>query len=212
MQRFFKTGEGQYAYGDVLLGLSVPAQCQLARKYAELPIKEIETLLKSKYHEYRLTALMILVLQFAKANEIEKEKIANFYLNNTERINNWDLVDSSADKILGAYYFEKDKEPLYHLAKSSSIWERRMAIIATFYFIKKNQYDEALKISELLLSDKHDLIHKAVGWMLREIGKRNLPLEQQFLDKHYKQMSRTTLRYAIERFPEKQRREYLGKK
>ena len=209
---FFKTGKGQYAEGDVLIGITVPQQRKIAIKYSSLLFSDIKTILHSKIHEHRLTALLILVQQFSKADEKQKKKIADFYLASTKHINNWDLVDLSADKILGEYLCSsnaKERKILYKLAKSKNLWERRISMLATFAFIKRNEFDDALKISKMLLNDKHDLIHKAVGWMLREIGKRNLFAEEEFLKKHFKKMPRTALRYAIEKFPEKKRKYYL---
>ena len=210
---FFKTGKGQYAEGDVLIGITVPQQREMAKKYASLKFQEIKKLLQSKVHEHRLTALLILVQQFKKADEAQKERIVDFYLQSTKHINNWDLVDLSADKILGEYLFSgkaNERKILYKLAKSKNLWERRIAMLATFAFIKRNEFDDALKISKLLLEDKHDLIHKAVGWMLREIGKCDLAVEEKFLKKHCKKMPRIMLRYAIEKFPEKKRQFYLN--
>lgn len=209
LQRFFKTGEGEYAHGDVFLGIPVPRVRQVAREYRRLPLSQLDKLLKSRYHEYRLAALLILVDKFQQAFSSERKKLAQFYLAHTTQVNNWDLVDLSADKILGAYLWDQDKSVLYRLAKSENLWEKRIAIVATFHFIKLNYFIDTLKIAKLLLADKHDLIHKAVGWMLREVGKRDLEMEEQFLRQHAKQMPRTMLRYAIEKFPEKKRREYL---
>ena len=207
LQRFFKTGPGEYGEGDVFLGIVVPEIRKLVKKYSNLKIKEIIKLLHSKIHEERLTALLIMVNKFQV--EEDKEKIYNLYLKNTKYINNWDLVDLSADKIIGDYLLNKPKSILYKLAKSKSIWERRISIIATFNFIKNNKFTETLKISKILLNDEHDLIHKAVGWMLREIGKKDLKIEESFLRKYCKKMPRTMLRYAIEKFPEKKRKQYL---
>ena len=209
LQGFFKTGKGQYGEGDIFLGITVPQSRKLAKKYSNLALEEIKILLESRIHEKRLIALLILVENYKIAYEKTKDKIYNFYLSNTKRINNWDLVDLTADKIIGHYLINRNKEILYKLAKSENLWERRISIISTFNFIKNNQFQETLKISEILLNDKHDLIHKAVGWMLREIGKRNLSLLESFLFKHYKSMPRTMLRYAIERFPEDKRLAYL---
>ena len=210
MQGFFKTGKGEYGEGDVFLGVKVPEQRKVAKKHENTDIKSISQLLKSRVHEHRLAALLILVRKFQKAEEKEKKEIFDFYLKNTICINNWDLVDLTADKIAGAFLLDKDKSILYKLAKSKSLWERRIAIISTFNFIKHNRFEDALKISEILLKDRHDLIQKAVGWMLREIGKRNQEIEENFLNQHYKNMPRTMLRYAIERFPEKKRKFYLN--
>ncbi len=205
---FFKTGKGQYGEGDVFLGVNVPNIRKLAKKYSNLSFNEINSLLESRIHEERLIALLILVNNYKK-DEKQKEIIYNFYLKNTSKINNWDLVDLSADKIIGDYLSNKSKDILYALANSDNLWERRISIISTFNFIKSNEFSETLKIAQILLNDKHDLIHKAVGWMLREIGKRNQEIEEEFLKKHYKGMPRTMLRYAIEKFPEEKRQAYL---
>ena len=204
-QKFFKTGKGEYGEGDVFLGLTVPQSRKIALKYSDLSKKEISSLFQSKIHEERLIALLILVNNYKN----NKEDIVNYYLSSSKYINNWDLVDLSADKILGAFLLDKEKSILYKLAQSSNIWERRIAIISTFHFIKNNQFEETTKISEILLKDNHDLIHKAVGWMLREMGKRDIKILESFLKSNYKNMSRTTLRYAIERFPEETRKKYL---
>lgn len=206
---FFKTGKGQYGEGDVFLGLTVPDTRKVAVKFTDLKLKDAEELLKSRYHEERLCALLLLVHNFNHGNEKTKKEIFDFYLRNTKRVNNWDLVDLSAHKIVGEYLFDKDRKILYELAKSSNLWEKRISIISTFYFISKNEFQDSLKISEMHLKDKHDLMHKAVGWMLREIGKRNLEVEENFLKKHYKKMPRTMLRYSIEKFPEEKRKKYL---
>jgi 3-methyladenine DNA glycosylase AlkD len=209
LQKFFKTGPGQYGAGDVFLGIKVPPLRTLARNFEGASLKTVQALLKSKIHEKRVLALMILVQQFARGDDELRQRIYDFYLANTRFINNWDLVDGSAPYILGPYLWERDRKQLYIFARSSSLWERRIAIVSTLYFIRQNDFADALKLTKLLLGDKHDLIHKATGWMLREIGKRNLAVEQSFLKKHCKTMPRTTLRYAIERFPESQRRDYL---
>ena len=211
MRGFFKTGKGQYGEGDIFLGVSVPDQRKIAKKYPNLSIENIQKLLWSKIHEERLTALFILIIKYRKADEQEKKEIFDFYLTNTKYINNWDLVDSSAEHILGTYLLEKDKSILYQMAKSENLWERRISIMSTFHFIKNNKFNDALKISKLLLNDDHDLIHKAVGWMLREIGKRNQNEEENFLEKHHKTMPRTMLRYSIEKFDETKRKHYLSK-
>ena len=209
LQRFFKTGPGEYGEGDVFVGVKVPELRKLAKEYQKITVKEVKQLLKSDIHEERLLALFILVRKYSKGNETEKKRIYELYLKNTQFINSWDLVDISAHHIIGAFLVDKSKEPLYSLAKSMNLWERRISIISTFYFIKHDKYAETLKISEILLTDEQDLIHKAVGWMLREIGKRHLPTEEKFLRKHYKRMPRTMLRYAIEKFPEDKRQGYL---
>lgn len=210
LSSFFKTAKGQYGEGDIFLGITVPNQREIAKKFRDLPFPEVQKLLKSKIHEYRLTALLILVEQFRKADEKTKKKIVDFYLKSTKYINNWDLVDLSANHILGTYLLDKDTPLLKKLAKSKKLWERRIAIIATFALIQKNSFDETLKIAKILLTDKHDLIQKAVGWMLREIGKRDQKTEEQFLKQHRQQMPRTMLRYAIERFDQKKRKFYLS--
>ncbi len=209
-QRFFKTGKGQYGEGDRFLGIRVPVLRTQAKKCQDLSLKEVRSLMKSVFHEERLCALLILVLNFTKGDEKERAAIYNLYVKNTTFINNWDLVDSSAHQIVGGYLIDKDKCLLYTFAQSKSLWERRIAIIATYHFIKKDQFEDALGISKCLLNDKEDLIHKAVGWMLREVGKRDLVTEKYFLQVHYKQMPRTMLRYAIEKFPERERKKYLA--
>jgi 3-methyladenine DNA glycosylase AlkD len=210
MQRYFKTGKGEYAEGDIFLGLNVGEQRKIAKKFNEVGLSELKPFLNSGIHEGRLIALFILVEKFAKAGEEEKKKIFDFYLENMQGINNWDLVDLSAPKIIGQFLLGKDKSSLYKLAKSQSIWEKRIAIMATHAFIRQKQFEDALKISEILLQDRHDLIHKAVGWTLREIGKTDLAAEEKFLKIHCKEMPRTMLRYAIEKFPEKKRKAYLN--
>jgi 3-methyladenine DNA glycosylase AlkD len=208
-QWFFKTGPGEYGEGDRFLGIKVPEIRKLAKDYQAIPLAEATQLLQSSIHEERLLALFILVRAFSKGDECFKEKIYHLYLQNTRYINNWDFVDTSADHIVGAFLKGKSKKPLSDLALSSDLWERRIAIMATFHFIKEGEFTETLKIAGMLLSDKKDLIHKAVGWMLREVGKRHLATEEYFLKKHYKKMPRTMLRYAIERFPEPKRQRYL---
>ena len=207
---FFKTGTGQYGEGDVFLGIPVPEQRKIAKKYINLHLNDLEQLLRSKIHEHRLTALVILVTKYEKADVSGKNDIFRFYLKNTENINNWDLVDLSAPKIVGDYLLNKDRTILFKLAKSNNLWERRIAILSTFSFIRNNDFEDSLRISKLLLQDEHDLIHKAVGWMLREIGKRDQDLEEQFLNENYIQMPRTMLRYAIEKFDENKRKFYLS--
>ncbi len=209
VQRFFKTGKGEYGEGDVFLGIKSQQIKNIAKKYFNLSLPKIQEFLKSKIHEYRTCALRILVHKYSKANEGEKENIFNFYLQNLKNVNNWDLVDLSAPNIVGDFLFKRDKKILYNLVRSENLWERRIAIVSTFNFIRKDEFGDALAISELLLNDKHDLIHKAVGWMLREVGKRNLEVEENFLKQHYNEMPRTMLRYAIEKFAEEKRKKYL---
>ena len=188
LQGFFKTGKGQYGEDDIFLGIVVPEQRKVAKKYSNLNLGEIKKLLSSKIHEHRLVSLFILANQYQKADKQTKKKIFNFYLKNAKNINNWDLVDLSAPNIVGDYLLNKDKSILYKLAKSKNIWEKRIAIMATFSFIRNNGFDATLKISEILLEDEHDLIHKAVGWMLRELGKRNQAIEEKFLKKYDKEL------------------------
>jgi 3-methyladenine DNA glycosylase AlkD len=206
LTRYFKTGPGEYGAGDIFRGIRVPALRKLCAKWHNLPLDQTELLLQSSYHEDRLLALLILVHKFAKGDEAGKETIYRLYLNSTRFINNWDLVDCSAEYIAGAYLLERDRETLEQLARSASLWERRIAIMATFHFIKRGDFDATLRIAEMLLKDKEDLIHKAVGWMLREVGKRDLVREEAFLLSHHKSMPRTMLRYAIERLPEEKRK------
>ncbi len=208
-QRFFKTGPGEYGEGDVFLGIRVPKQRALAKKFRTATREDFLKLLHSKYHEARLTALFLLVNRYNKANSEEKAQLYRDYLNNVAYINNWDLVDSSALQIVGHYLFDKDRSHLKTLAHSTDLWERRIAIIATYYFIRQYDFQDTLDIAEILLHDQEDLIHKAVGWMLREVGNRNRPTEEIFLLKHYQIMPRTMLRYAIEKFPENRRQLYL---
>jgi len=209
LQRFFKTGKGEYGEGDIFLGIKVPIQREIAKKYSGLSLPKIQELLKSKTHEHRLTGLIILSNKYKESKEEEKVNIFNFYLKNTKNINNWDLVDITAPNIVGHFLFDKKKNILYDLARSDDLWERRIAIVSTFDFIRKQEFQETLALSEILLDDKHDLIHKAVGWMLREIGKKDKAVLENFLKQHYKIMPRTMLRYAIEHFPEEKRKMYL---
>ena len=209
LQWFFKTGKGEYGEGDKFLGIRVPKIREIAKKYKKLTPEEINKALKSKYHEERLCALLILVEKYSKAGEGEKEEIVKFYLANTKYINNWDLVDLTAPKILGKHLLNRNRKILTKLSRSENLWERRISILSTFEFIRNKDFSDTLKISKKLLKDEQDLIHKAVGWMLREIGKRDLKTEEEFLKKHYNKMPRTMLRYAIEKFPEKKRLAYL---
>ncbi len=212
LRGFFKTGPGQYGEGDVFLGITAPVLRKLTKECRGTPVADALRLLRSSIHEERLLALFLLVRAFGEGDDGARKKIYNLYLKNTRYVNNWDLVDLSAPNIVGAYLRDKSRAPLYPLAKSSDLWKRRIAILATFAFIKQGDYADTLKVSELHLSDEHDLIHKAAGWMLREVGKRDLAAEETFLKQHYRKMPRTMLRYAIERFPETKRKKYLNGK
>lgn len=212
-QWFFKTGKGQYGYGDVFVGITVPEQRKIAKRfYKILSLTEVAKLLNSKIHEDRFIALEILVMKFESGSEQEQKAVYNLYLKSTKYVNNWDLVDTSASYIVGAYLYDNPRSILKKLAKSKSLWEKRISIIATLYYISKSQFQDTLDISKILIKDEHDLIHKAVGWMLREIGKRDIKTELKFLDEYSTRMPRTMLRYAIERFPETKRQYYLKKK
>ena len=216
LQRFFKTRPGQYGEGDIFIGVMVPQSRQVTKKFSQLPLGEVRTLLYSRIHEERLVALLILVWRYSSASisREEKEEIVKFYLDNIKQVNNWDLVDLSAPNILGAHLLvERDdrRRLLYTLAGSENVWERRIAIMATQHFIRNGDFSDTLKIAEMLLHDRHDLIHKAAGWMLREVGKRDAAVEEAFLEKHCSVMPRMMLRYAIERLPESKRRRYKEK-
>ncbi|MBW3014706.1 DNA alkylation repair protein [Candidatus Woesearchaeota archaeon] len=209
--RFFKTGKGEYGEGDSFIGVRVPDMRTVAKGFMDMSYEYLQKLLQDKVHEYRQIALIILVNKFKKVGEEEQKKIFDFYLKHTKFINNWDLVDLSAPTIVGGYLLDKKRDILYKLAKSRNLWEKRIAIIATAAFIAKKQYKDTLKISEILLKDNHDLIHKAVGWMLREVGKKDQKVLEGFLKKYHKQMPRTMLRYAIEKLDEKKRKFYMKK-
>lgn len=211
---FFKTAKGEYGEGDVFIGVTVPDQRNVAKQFKDLDLAEVKKLLDSKVHEHRLTALLILVLQYEKGVEAAKRKVYDFYMANLDRVNNWDLVDTSAHKIVGAYLLDKPvmRKVLYNLARSKVLWERRVAMISTWWFIKYNQLDDVVKIAEILLKDEHDLMHKAVGWMLRELGKKDESRLRKFLDKYATGMPRTMLRYAIERLDTDTRKYYLNMK
>lgn len=209
---FFKTGRGQYGEGDVFWGLTVPTSRTIAKKYKYINFKEVNSLLKHKVHEVRLVAILILVHKYNLGKLSEKKKIVDFYLKNTKYVNNWDLVDLSASRILGDYLFNKnDKNILLKLANSKNLWEQRISMISTLAFIKNGELEWTFKIAKMFLNHKHDLMHKATGWMLREAGKKDEKALRNFLDKNISNMPRTMLRYAIERFSENIRLEYLKK-
>ncbi len=209
---FFKTGPGQYAAHDQFIGVNVPTLRKIAEDHKELSLPEIYKFLSSPINEERLLALFILIHQYDKGAEPEKENIYQLYLDNLKHVNNWNLVDASAHLIVGRHLLNKDRSILLTLAKSVDLWERRVSIVATWYFIRNNHFEWTIRLAEILLQDKHDLIHKAVGWMLREVGKKDLPTLEVFLEKQAHQMPRTMLRYAIEKFPEERRKAYLQKK
>ena len=207
--RFFKTGKGEYGEGDKFLGVTVPHQRIVAKQFKALDIKEVEKLLYDPIHECRLTAILILVMQFEKGNDSERKSIYDFYLKHIQQVNNWDLVDSSAHKIVGAYLDKRSREKLYRLAKTNHLWSQRVAVVATYWFIKRDDFEDILALSDLLIQHEHDLIHKAIGWMLREMGKRNDTILRNFLKTRYQKMPRTMLRYAIEKFDKLERDRYL---
>lgn len=210
LSRFFKTGKGQYGEGDIFWGIAVPTQHTIAKKYVSLPLTQVEELINSPVHECRLTGLLLLVYKFKKADENLRKELYMFYLKHSEKVNNWDLVDTSAKIVVGEYLLDRDTTILEEYARSKNMWQRRIAILSTAAFIKRDRFDETIKIATILLHDEHDLIHKAVGWMLREVGKRDLEVLLNFLDKHAQTMPRTMLRYAIEKLhPEK--KEYFMK-
>jgi 3-methyladenine DNA glycosylase AlkD len=209
LQRFFKTGPGHYGAGDVFLGIKVPPMRALARQHRDAGLETIATLLDSRYHEERFFALLLLMQHYQQGTVADQAAAYRLYLGNTHRINNWDLVDVSAPHIVGRHLQDRPRNILHKLARSTSLWEKRIAIIATLHFIRLNDFDDTLHIAETLLQDEHDLMHKAVGWMLREVGKRDLAAEEGFLIQHYRDMPRTMLRYAIERFSEPKRKNYL---
>lgn len=211
---FFKTGPGQYGEGDQFIGVTVPEQRRVAKQFRDLPLGELSILMKSAIHEHRMTALFILVDQFARAqqrdDQTSQERIVGFYLEHRSRVNNWDLVDASAPAILGEWLRRLEHKPmLYDLARSPDLWEKRVAMIATYTLIKAGEFKDALKVAEILVHDPHDLIQKAVGWMLREVGNRDQTVEAEFLEQYAITMPRTMLRYAIEKFPEDKRQYYL---
>jgi 3-methyladenine DNA glycosylase AlkD len=208
-QRFFKTAKGEYGHGDKFLGIRMPVIRAAVRHFKNAPTTCISGLICSDFHEIRMFAVLLLVSKYAKAQEADKDQLFALYLHHSQYINNWDLVDCSAHLIVGPHLQNKSREVLVNLAHSESLWERRIAIISTYHYIRQKQFAETLQLAELLLADKQDLIHKAVGWMLREIGNRDKSTELGFLKRHYKRMPRTMLRYAIEKFPEPERKQYL---
>lgn len=212
LQRFFKTGPGEYGEGDIFLGIKVPLLRALAKQHRDADLKTIGTLLDSRYHEERFFGLLLLMQLFQHGSPAEQAAAYKLYMDSTHRINNWDLVDVSAPHIVGRHLQERPRKILHKLAHSDSLWEKRIAILSTLHFIRLNDFDDTLRIAETLLHDEHDLMHKAVGWMLREVGKRDLAAEEGFLQQHYRDMPRTMLRYAIERFPETKRKAYLNGK
>lgn len=212
LQRFFKTGEGEYAAGDLFLGIVVPETRRMAKQYKSLPFDELQELIQHPYHEIRLCALLILVEQYKKASEPEKTSLVDFYLKHTAYINNWDLVDLSAPYIIGHYLLDKERSLLYQLVASNSLWERRIAVVSTLTLIRANDFKEALALAELLKTDQQDLMHKATGWVLRETGKKDRKVLTDFLEAHATTLPRTTLRYAIEHYPEEQRLYFLHKR
>ncbi|MFL5351231.1 DNA alkylation repair protein [Archangium sp.] len=209
--KFFKTGPGEYAEGDVFLGVTVPEQRRIARRNKALPLEQVRELVHSQVHEHRFTGFVILVEQFERADTPGRERLFAFCREHLARLNNWDLVDTVAPKLIGPYLLEHPGlEPLLHeLARSPVLWERRIAILSTLAFIRKGRFADTLKLAEVLLHDEHDLIHKAVGWMLREVGNKDLASEESFLDRHAWEMPRTMLRYAIEKFPKARREHYM---
>lgn len=209
LRRFFKTGPGEYGEGDKLIGVRVPVSRKVAKKYADLSETEVFKLLRSPWHEARLVALFVLVAKFRRGDEAVRRRIYDGYLAHTEHVNNWDLVDSSAEHIVGPWLEQRSRKPLYKLARSEQLWERRIAIIATLHFIWNDEFQDTFAIADILLDDEHDLIHKATGWMLREVGKRSRPQLVEWLGSRYRRMPRTMLRYAIEKFPARDRQRYL---
>jgi len=211
LTRFFKTGPGEYGEGDRFLGIRVPEQRKIAKKHRDLPLEEVAVLVRSEFHEERLTGLLILTYRYPKSTPTQKETLFNFYVAHVPWINNWDLVDVTAPNIVGAWLQDRPRDQLYEWARSQNIWERRLAILSTLHFIRKNDFEDTMQLARMLLSDAHDLIHKAVGWMLRETGKRSQDILELFLDEYCERMPRTMLRYAVERLPEPQRKGYMNR-
>ena len=209
-KKFFKTGKGEYGYGDIFLGVRTPQIRSIAKKNISISTTEMKTLIKSKYHEERLLGLIILANKYSKdKDEKVRNQLYKIYVSSFKYVNNWDLVDVTCPHVIGKHLMDKERSILYSWARSEDLWTKRIAIVSTHWFIRKNDLDDTFKIAEILLNDEHDLIHKAVGWMLREAGKRDLEKEEIFLKKHYKSMPRTMLRYSIEKFPEPKRQKYL---
>lgn len=209
LQRFFKTGKGQYGEGDVFIGLRVPQTRMITKKYRDLPLAEIEKLLDSPIHEHRLAAVIIMAERAKRAKEFEKKDLYDLYLRRTDRINNWDIVDTSCRDVVGGYLMHKARDPLYKLARSEKMWERRISVVSTWQFIRVGDLDDTFKIAEMLLDDKQDLMHKATGWMLREAGKRDEARLKDFLDQHAAVMPRTMLRYSLEKLHPADRAYYM---
>ena len=207
--RFFKTGKGEYGYGDIFLGVRAPEIRSIAKKHIDISIDDMKNLIKSKYHEERFLGLIILVNKYSKSNNEIRNQLYKIYVSSFKHINSWDLVDVTCSHVIGKHLMNKDRSILYTWAKSNDIWTKRIAMVSTHCFIRKNDLQDTFKIADILLNDNHDLIHKAVGWMLREAGKRDIKKEEGFLKKHYKTMPRTMLRYSIEKFPESKRQKYL---
>ena len=208
--RFFKTDKGQYGFGDIFLGVRAPKIRSIAKKHIDISIADMKTLIQSKYHEERFLGLIILVNKYSKTKDKKnRNQLYKIYVSSFKYINNWDLVDVTCPHVTGKHLMDKDRTILYKWAKSEDLWTKRIAMVSTFYFIRKTDLEDTFKIAEILLQDEHDLIHKAVGWMLREAGKRDIKKEEVFLKKHYKTMPRTMLRYSIEKFPESKRQKYL---
>lgn len=212
LQRFFKTGPGQYAEGDVFLGLVVPLTRSIAKANKQTPLSELQLLMESEYHEARLCALLIVMEQFKKASQTERKALFDFYIKNASRINNWDLVDVTCPHVVGVYLLDKDRSLLYELAESDNLWEQRIAMVSTVTFIRSREYTDTLALAERLMTHTHDLMHKAVGWMLREVGKKDRATLTDFLEQYATQLPRTALRYAIEHYPEEQRQYFLKKR
>jgi len=213
LQKFFKTGKGEYGEGDVFLGIPMSDLRQIAKQYQETDLKELEQILCSAIHEYRMVALLIASSQYKKETKKQKKKeIYKFFIKHSKQINNWDLVDVNVPGVVGDYLLDNDRAILYKFAQSKNLWQRRIAVLACYAFIRENDFKDILKISKILLNDEHDLIHKAVGWMLREVGKRDQAVLENFLQKHYQKMPRMMLRYSIEKFEEGKRKKYLKNK